>query len=436
MTSTALGVALVFVIGYVFIVAENLTRIAKPATALIMALVGWMLCAMNAREGGVVDLSIGKETAINAALGATTASICSTLLYLFEAMVIVAAVDAAGGFDALARWIDVHSPRWLMLTITATTFALSMILDNVTTTIVMLAIMRRLVERKSVRRWFAVMVVVAANAGGAASPIGDVTSLLLWTSGRLDAVQFFVDVLPAALFSMSVPLAVMCARVGNLKERPTDGTRLGKFLADASEHDTQRRAVDASAEASEPSPTRASTQSVVVVFLALAVFAAVPLFVVLTDLPPFVAIMPAVAVVWQFSGARIDDILRRVNVSTLVFLFGILLTVGALKESGALDAVGALLPDGEGGAAVVGVLSAFIDNVPLVSAVVASFTRDVTPDFWPMLAYAASVGGSLFVTGSAAGLVAMDTEGVTFGWFVRAASIPILAGIVLGWTLL
>lgn len=436
MTPTALGVALVFVIGYAFIVTENLTRIAKPATALMMAVVGWMLCAMNAREGGGVGAPADAATKVAAALGTATASACATLLYLFEAMVIVAAVDAAGGFDALARWLDVHSPRRQMLSVGASTFALSMVLDNVTTTIVMLAIVRRLVKRQSTRRWFAVVVVVAANAGGAASPIGDVTSLLLWTSGKMDAGRFLVDVLPAAFVSVAVPLAVMCVRVGNLKERPTSDAGFGKFLADVPENGTQRGEVEASAEASVAQPATVSTQSMVVALMAFAVFAAVPLFVVQTGLPPFVAIMPAAAVVWQVCGTRIDEILRRVNVSTLVFLFGVLLAVGALNEGGALGAVGAVLPEGEGGAAAVGMLSALVDNVPLVSAAVVTFTQDVTPAFWPMLAYAASVGGSLLVTGSAAGVVAMDAEGITFGWFVREATLPILLGVVLGWAIM
>lgn len=436
MTATALGVTLIFVIGYAFVVAENLTRIAKPATALIMAVAGWMLCAINACEGGGGDVAAPHGLTVAEALGTTTAEACATLLYLMEAMIVVAAVDAAGGFESLARKLCGLSLQRLMLSVTAMTFAVSMILDNVTTTIVMLTIVRRLVERQSTRRWLAVMVVVAANAGGAASPIGDVTSLLLWTGGMMDAGRFLTDVLPASLVSVSVPLAVVCARVRKIKEVKTGGTYVGKFVANARRSDVLEAPSAPAVEACSATSTSGSTQGVVVVSLALVVFAAVPVFVTLTGLPPFVALMPAVAVVWQLCGKRIDTVLRRVNVPTLIFLLGVLLAVGALKEGGALAIVAHALPEGACGAVAVGLLSALVDNVPLVSAAVATFALDVAPAFWPSLAYGASVGGSLLVTGSAAGVVAMDEMGISFGWFVRTMTLPVLAGAALGWLLL
>lgn len=436
MTSTALGVALVFVIGYVFIVTENLTRIAKPATALIMALVGWMLCAMNACEGGVASMQTNQTATVAAALGTTLADACATLLYLLEAMIIVAAVEATGGLKVLTRALDTDSPRRLMLRVTMMAFALSMILDNVTTTIIMLAIVRRLVTHRPSLRWFAAMIVVAANAGGASSPIGDVTSLLLWTSGKLTARSFLEGVLPAALVSVIVPLVVVCARVRKIKEQKTAGTDVGKFVAGARKRDAPRADGGTMIEDCKSVTRLSSTQSVAIGLLALAVFVSVPLFVTLTGLQPFVALMPAVAVVWQGAGGRIDAILQRVNVPTLVFLLGILLAVGALKEGGALAAVAALLPDGMGGAMTVGLLSALVDNVPLVSAAVATFTQNATPAFWSALAYGASVGGSLLITGSAAGVVAMDEATITFGWFVRMMTLPVFAGAALGWLLL
>lgn len=436
MTATALGVALVFIIGYAFVVAENLTRIAKPATALVMAAAGWMLCAMNACDGGRGGLAAPQVSMVAEALSTTTAEACATLLYLMEAMIVVAAVDAAGGFEAMARKFCGLSLQRLMFEITATTFAVSMILDNVTTTIVMLAVVRRLVECQSTRRWFAVMVVVAANAGGAASPIGDVTSLLLWTGGMMDAGRFLTDVLPASLVSVSVPLAAVCARVRKIKEEKTGVTDVGKFVAGAHGSAVLETPSAPAVEACSTTSTSGSTQSVVVVSLALLVFAAVPIFVTLTGLPPFVALMPAVAVVWQVCGKRIDTVLRRVNMPTLIFLLGVLLAVGALKEGGALDVVAHALPEGACGAVAVGLLSALVDNVPLVSAAVATFARDVAPAFWPSLAYGASVGGSLLVTGSAAGVVAMDEMGINFGWFVRTMTLPVLAGAALGWLLL
>lgn len=436
MTTTAVGVALVFVVGYVCIATENLTRLAKPATALLMAVAGWTLCAIHARGGGGVAFPAEGAAAVAEAFGTTTADACSTILYLLAAMIIVGAVDGAGGFEVLVRCLKTSSRRRLMLCITAETFALSMVLDNVTTTIVMLAIVRRLVAAEKARRWFAAVIVVAANAGGAASPIGDVTTLLLWTSGKVDGGQFLTEILPAALVSVTVPLAVVCARVGKIKESEGARNDVGKFVAHARVESLPKNKSMVAENTCGSAAMRTSTQSVGVALLALASFAAIPFFVRQTSLPPFVAVMPAVAVVWQMSGARIEDVLRRVNVPTLVFLFGVLLAVGALKEGGALAVAADDLPEGRRGALAVGLLSALVDNVPLVSAAVATFPLGAGADFWTSLAYSASVGGSLLVTGSAAGVVAMDEAGMTFGWFLRTMTLPVLVGAAAGWMLL
>lgn len=410
------AVGLVFVLGYLLITTESLTGISKTTVALLMAVVGWTICMVSgspATVGAEAAAEIGTAQGLAEALADT----CGTAFYVLGAMIVVAAVDDSGGFAVATRWLATASPRWLLLRVTALTFALSMFLDDMTTAIIMLAVVRNLVADANVRRWFVAIIVVAANAGGAVSPIGDVTTIMLWTHGRVTAQGLLLHLGVPAVVSVAVPFLFVRRRVGQ-----------GQALQMPSRQGPLRQPEDCNLPTAAP-----RTRSFVLLLVA---FLCIPVLQAVVGLPPYLGMFGLVAVVWQMKQDSIGRVMQRLNLATVLFFVGILLSVGALRQSGLLAVMAGFLPAGHTTPIGIGLLSAVVDNVPLVTAAIQMFPLSAGPAFWLLMAYCASVGGSLLVIGSAAGIVAMGEEGISFGWYLRRMTPVVLLGASAGLGLL
>lgn len=412
MSVTMMAVGLVFVLGYLLITTESLTGISKTTVALLMAVVGWTICMMSGTPPlGMAETAEVPET--TKGLAEALADTCGTAFYVLGAMIVVAAVDDSGGFSVATRWLATASPRWLLVRVTALTFALSMFLDDMTTAIIMVAVVRNLVADAKERRWFVAMVVVAANAGGAVSPIGDVTTIMLWTHERVAARDLLLQLGVPAVVSVAVPLAFVCSRVGRW-DRPQTIGRASR----------SRQPAD---EVSQSPALRPRT-----FVLLLAAFLSIPVLQAVVGLPPYMSMFGLVAIVWQMKQGSIERVMQRLNLSTVLFFVGILLAVGTLQQSGLLAVLEAILPADSTTPVGIGLLSSVVDNVPLVTAAIQMFPVSAGPTFWLLMAYCASVGGSLLVIGSAAGIVAMGEERISFGWYLRHMTPFVLLGAMAG----
>ena len=437
MTSLTIAIIVVFVVGYLFIALESVTKVNKAAVALLMFVGCWTLfmCSPESYLSGFNghDLANQVSTIIEHHLGGTS----TTLFFLMGAMTIVEIVDQNGGFNWVQSRISTKSKRSLLWKIAFMTFFLSAILDNLTTSIVMVMILRKLVFDKKDRLIYASLVIIAANSGGAFSPIGDVTTIMLWIAGSITTVGVITEILVPSLVSMLVPAFIMQYMLK------------GKLPAMA-----------ASAEDSALAFTR--TQRRIIFFLGVGGLMFVPIFRYLTDLPPYMGILLVLGVLWTATeifhrrmhmgedsmSARVIALLRKIDMGTILFFLGILMAVGCLAEIGVLTAMGRGLDSVSGGnhylvTGIIGVLSSIVDNVPLVAGCMGMYpiapTGDMAVDgiFWQLLAYCAGVGGSMLIIGSAAGVVVMGLEKITFGWYMKritwVAFVGYLAGILVYW---
>lgn len=438
----------VFVVGYAFIAMESLTKINKAAIALLMLVGCWTLYMCDPSQ--FVQLMhpdfvatnhqqmMDKITSIiQEHLGDTS----TTLFFLMGAMTIVEIVDQNGGFNWVRNVMKTKSKRALLWRIAFLTFILSAILDNLTTSIVMIMILRKLVSKHKDRIIYASLVIIAANSGGAFSPIGDVTTIMLWNKGLITALGVICEILIPSIISMVIPALIMQFMLkGNLT-------------------------MPASNEAAEASVSDFSSAERKTVFvLGVGGLMFVPVFKALTGLPPFVGILLVLGVLWtateQFyrnlhrstdaegTQKRVTKLLKRVDMSTILFFLGILMAVSCLAEVGVLQSLGeGLNVVFEGNhymvTGIIGVLSSIVDNVPLVAGCMGMYpvapTGDMAVDgvFWQLLAYCAGVGGSMLIIGSAAGVVVMGLEKITFGWYMKHISwiafVGYIAGIVCYW---
>ena len=414
----------VFLLGYLLIATESVTKISKSAYALLMCVICWVLYSL----GGYADGNL--EEIIQRNLGEAG----TTLFFLLGAMTIVEIVDQHGGFNFVRSTLQTKSKRALLWRMAFMTFFLSAVLDNMTTTIVMIMILRKLVKDHQDRIIFAAMIIIAANAGGAFSPIGDVTTIMLWNGKMITSLGVLKELFIPAVLSMVVPAFVLQYSLkGELSIVSTLGEdQDGEQLVS----DKQRR---------------------LVFFLGVGGLCFVPVFHSLTNLPPFVGILLVLAVLWMVtdtfyrhnekSTKRVIQMLSRIDLGTILFFLGILMAVSVLAEVGVLSAVGKWLAETIGNnflvTGCIGVLSSIVDNVPLVAGSMKMYpimsTGDMAQDgvFWQLLAYCAGVGGSMLIIGSAAGVVAMGLERITFGWYMKKISwiafIGFLAGIAIYW---
>lgn len=443
MTSLTLAIVVVFIMGYLCIALESLTKVNKAPVALLMCVACWTLFMVNPSEfvlPGMPELT-GNAAGILAHVGESLrehlGETAETLFFLMGAMTIVEVVDTNGGFNFVRDSIQTRSKRGLLWRIAFMTFFLSAILDNLTTSIVMIMVLRKLVADKQDRMVYAALVIIAANSGGAFSPIGDVTTIMLWIAGSITTVGVITEILVPSLVSMFVPAFIMQYMLkGELPAMPK------------------------SAEDSALTFTR--TQRRIIFFLGVGGLMFVPIFRYLTDLPPYMGILLVLGVLWTATeifhrrmhlgedsmSARVIALLRKIDMGTILFFLGILMAVGCLAEIGVLTAMGRGLESVSGGnhylvTGIIGVLSSIVDNVPLVAGCMGMYpiapTGDMAVDgiFWQLLAYCAGVGGSMLIIGSAAGVVVMGLEKITFGWYMKritwVAFVGYLAGILVYW---
>lgn len=434
MTTTVLIVG-VFVIGYLFIAIESLTKINKAAIALIMFVACWTIFMLNPGQYIPLPDGDGVASAVSEVIEKHLGSTSTTLFFLMGAMTIVELVDQNGGFNFVRGMMKTKSKRTLLWRIAFMTFFLSAILDNLTTSIVMIMILRKLVSDHKDRIIYASLVVIAANSGGAFSPIGDVTTIMLWNKGVITAAGVIKEIFIPSLISMVIPALIMSTSLNgelSMTGQETAATAQSDFTS------AQRKAVFA---------------------IGVGGLMFVPVFKSITHLPPFVGILLVLGVLWTVtevfyrklrrrpeSGSvqkRVTNMLSRIDMSTILFFLGILMAVACLETIGVLTELGKGLNTAFDGnhylvTGIIGVLSSIIDNVPLVAGCMGMYPIDTIGDmaqdgvFWQLLAYCAGVGGSMLIIGSAAGVVVMGLEKITFGWYMRHVSWIAMVGYIAG----
>ena len=425
-----------FVAGYLCITLESLTKINKAAIALLMCVVCWTLLMVSpgayypdvASDGVLHHISEVIEHHLGDAAG--------TLFFLMGAMTIVEIVDSNGGFNFVRDIMKTRSKRKLLWRVAIATFFLSSILDNLTTSIVMIMVLRKLVQSREERLIYAALIIISANSGGAFSPIGDVTTIMLWIKGVVTTQGILTEIFIPSLVSMLVPAFILQYSLS------------GKF-------DKEQNLV--TAEISQFT----KVQRNIIFWLGVGGLVFVPIFKSITHLPPFMGILLVLGVLWTVTeifhhntseddtmAKRVSDLLSRIDLYTIMFFLGILMAVAVLQEIGVLTALGTGLNEVFVGNyyvinGIIGVLSSIVDNVPLVAGCMGMYpvaeTGAMAIDgiFWQLLAYCAGVGGSMLIIGSAAGVVVMGLEKITFGWYLKRitwiAFVGYLAGIVTYW---
>lgn len=443
MTTLTILIVVAFVLGYACIATESLLKVNKAAIALLMFVACWTLYMfdpmqyLTAIHGYAGDLS-GMAAAVTSIIQEHLGDTSTTLFFLMGAMTIVEVVDQNGGFNWVRKVMKTKSKRALLWRIAFLTFILSAILDNLTTSIVMIMILRKLITERNDRLIYASLVIIAANSGGAFSPIGDVTTIMLWNKGLITAVGVISEILVPSLVSMVIPAFILQFHLKGELQMPEMKESAETSAGDLTER--QRKAV---------------------FWIGVGGLMFVPVFKSITHLPPFVGILLVLGVLWtttelfyshlqhghdtEGTQKRVTNLLSRVDMSTILFFLGILMAVSCLAEVGVLTAMG----DGlntifEGNhylvTGIIGVLSSIVDNVPLVAGCMGMYpvaaAGDMAVDgiFWQLLAYCAGVGGSMLIIGSAAGVVVMGLEKITFGWYMKRitwiAFVGYLAGIV------
>ncbi|MCB0636989.1 MAG: sodium:proton antiporter NhaD [Lewinella sp.] len=437
------AVFLVFVLGYLTIVFEHPLKLDKTVPALIMGALCWALIALgfNGGELAIVDshehlfnmagghgeeAAEGFQNALLHHLGKTA----EILVFLIGAMTIVEIIDLHRGFEVLKSWVRTRNKKKLLWIIGTLGFILSAIIDNLTATIVLVTLLRKLIKNHDERLWYAAMVVIAANAGGAWSPIGDVTTTMLWIGGQVSTGGLIIHLVVPSILCFVVPFFV--------------ATLLPIFKGDIS--------IDDAKNMEEAKLLSSQTM----LFLGLGMIVFVPIFKTVTHLPPYVGMMLSLGVVWlvseyihpeeDFTEQRkhqysAHQALSRIEMSSILFFLGILMAVAAL-ETVAVGQVGALrymaegldkaIPNQDMVVIILGFMSAIIDNVPLVAASMGMYDFPLDSKIWHFIAYAAGTGGSMLIIGSAAGVAAMGMERIDFLWYLRKVAWLALIGFLAG----
>lgn len=411
--------ALIFIFGltYVAIAMEHPLRINKSASALLGAGLLWTVYALNHPS----SLQLSEE------LGASLMGTAQIVFFLMGAMAIVEVVDAHNGFEVITSRIKTKSLSSLILLVGYVTFFLSSILDNLTTTIVMVSLMRKLLAEHEDRMLFAGVIVIAANAGGAWTAIGDVTTTMLWIGGQISALNIMQAVFLPSLVSLLLPLLL-------------------------SAYWMRGRSVIAPQVASgEATPTRTFERNIMFC-LGLAILILVPVFKAVTHLPPFMGILFGLGILWLVGDLlhrEKEDVhkerltlvsaLTRIDMASIIFFVGILLAVAVLEHTHVLSELAHSLDRSVGRqdliVLLIGLASAVVDNVPLVAASMGMYSLQQFPTdsfLWEFLAYCAGTGGSILIIGSASGVAAMGLEKISFTWYLRKISLIALLGYLAG----
>ena len=424
-----------FVIGYACIALEHPLKVNKTATALLLGVLLWTMYALShAQFAGLIPEGSTWTNELTHHLGSTA----EIVFFLLGAMTIVTLVDEYQGFRIITDLITTRSKKKLLWTLSIITFFLSAVLDNMTTAIVMCALLRKLIADQKERWLFAGMIILAANAGGAWSPIGDVTTIMLWIGGQVTTVNIMVKTLVASLVCMAVPCLILGATLKGDVESPED--------VDEGVHIDQR-------------------WQRLIFFVGIAALVFVPIFKTITHLPPYLGMLFGLSVLWilteiisrkhskeDFTLPTAMKTLEHVDSPSILFFLGILMAVACLETCGALamlasglnntfidmhmgdEPIGFFLID-----LIIGVLSSIVDNVPLVAAAMgmypihgAEVMFDPNHPFWEFLAYCAGTGGSLLIIGSAAGVAVMGMEKIDFIWYLKKITPLAFAGYIAG----
>jgi Na+/H+ antiporter NhaD/arsenite permease-like protein len=440
-------IILIFVIGYLSITLEHPLKLDKTVPALIMSSLIWAVLAIGFQAGwfdvidthenafsfltGGEDAMHGFENTLLHHLGKTA----EILIFLIGAMTIVEIIDLHQGFEVLKGAVKTKSKRRLLWIIGVLAFILSAIIDNLTATIVLITLLRKLIVKKEDRLWFAAMVVIAANAGGAWSPIGDVTTTMLWIANKVTAMGLIEFVVLPSIVCFVIPFFIasyLPAFKGNIEVDTSDDVEVDKLLS-----------------------------SKTMLFLGLGMIVSVPIFKTLTHLPPYMGMMLALGVVWlvseyihpeeDFSKANrhlysAHKALSRIEISSILFFLGILMAVAGLEslvygsingeQLGTLryvaEILDAAIPNQDVVVILLGILSAIIDNVPLVAASIGMYDSPTDSVLWHFIAYSAGTGGSMLIIGSAAGVAAMGMEKIDFIWYLKKIAWLAFVGFIAG----
>ena len=409
---------LVFVLTYTAIALEHPLHINKSASALLGAGLLWTIYAMGQ----------GDPKAVSHELGESLMGTAQIVFFLMGAMTIVEVVDAHNGFEVITSRIKTTKLSTLMWMVGFVSFFLSAILDNLTTTIVMVSLMKKLLDQREDRLFFAGIIVIAANAGGAWTPIGDVTTTMLWIGGQITAVEIMKGLFVPSMINLLVPLGVTAWLLGS---RPVIAPQ---------------RSPD------EDTFETTAFERNLMFFLGLSILVAVPVFKTVTHLPPFMGILFGLGILWLVGDLvhRKEEDLRkqrltlaraltRIDMSSIVFFIGILLSVAVLEHTHILSSIAQWLDKTVGRQDVIvmliGLVSAVVDNVPLVAASMGMYSlTQYPPDsfLWEFMAYCAGTGGSILIIGSAAGVAAMGLEKIDFIWYMKRISGLALLGYFAG----
>jgi Na+/H+ antiporter NhaD/arsenite permease-like protein len=437
MLLTALIVA-IFVAGYMLIALEHPLRIDKTAPALMTGVLTWALFALGVNYWGYtvpfeevmhhIGLQFNPADAdyknVERLLGHFVTEIAYILFFLLGAMTIVELIDMHDGFHLITSRIKTSNKRKVLWIIAILTFFLSAVLDNLTTSIVMVSLLRKLIRDRETRLYFAGMVIIAANSGGAWSPIGDITTTMLWIGGQISVLPTITDIILPSIVCMVVPVGILSMRMkGNFP--PVEATTVYKT---------------------------SQAERSLILGLGIAALLFVPIFKTVTHLPPYMGMLFGLSVLWfvtEFIHQKKDQsekskysvlrALSRIDTPSVLFFLGILSAVAALESIGVLESLAEALDHGVGNHNVIvlimGVLSAIIDNVPLVAAAMGMYSLEQFPmddHFWQFVAYCAGTGGSMLIIGSAAGVAVMGIEKIDFIWYLRNFGLLAFIGYMAG----
>ena len=410
-------ITLVFVLGYAAIAFEHSVNINKAASALLTGVLCWVIYILAVPEKESVMLQLDEHMA----------SISGILFFLLGAMVIVELIDAHDGFQLVTERVRTTDKRTLLWILMPITFFLSAVLDNLTTAIVMVSLLRKMIADPEDRMLFAGMVVIAANAGGAWSPMGDVTTTMLWVGGQISAVNIILMLFIPSAVCLLLPMLALHFRLKGKVETPVSVPNPNKIPSTPQERKW-------------------------VFFIGLGSLLFVPVFKTVTHLPPFMGVLFGLAVLWivtEFIHSEKDEMdkeplsvayaLRKIDTPSILFFLGILVAISALESSHLLTALAGWLDKTVGNITAIGIvigfLSAIVDNVPLVAAAQGMYSLEQYPQdhyFWEFLAYCAGTGGSCLIIGSAAGVAAMGMENIGFFWYIKRIAPLAVLGYLAG----
>ena len=429
-----------FVLGYVAIATEHQIHVNKAATALILCSLLWTIYIFYAPALNTpVGVQKTTEYVTKVELIEGVGEVAEILFFLMGAMTIVELIDVHGGFNIITRRITTKNKKTLLCILTGITFIMSAVLDNLTTTIVIVMLLRKLVQDQKERWYFAAVVILAANAGGAFSPIGDVTTIMLWVKGNVTTQHLIPELILPSIVAAALPMLIMSRKLKGNLEDSTEVVDLESHEPTAAEMVTNK-------------------ERNIIFYLGIGALIFVPIFKAITHLPPYLGVALGLGILWVYTElmyhekgdsikeekkARIQKVVKRIDMTTILFFLGILMAVNALSFAGILRELSEWLSQSVGDIyainIIIGILSSIVDNVPLVAGAMKMYEVDpssayyaVDGAFWLFLAYCAGVGGSILIVGSAAGVVVMGLEKVSFGWYLKEVSLIALLGYLAG----